>query len=72
MAEPADRPTMYSLRFRRGGYFKRYTDGQLTLVSELVDAEKLTQHEAEHVRALLAEEWGQSDLEEIPFLWKEE
>lgn len=72
MADPADRPTMYSLRLRRGGYFKRFIAGQLTLVSELVDAEKLTEYEAEHIRALLAEEWGQSDLEENPFLWKGE
>ncbi len=69
MADPADRPMMYSLRLRSGGYFKRYVGGQLTLVSELVDAERLTQHEAEHIRVLLAKDWGQSDLEENPFVY---
>jgi hypothetical protein len=61
-------PSSLFARLRRGGYFKRYIEGQLTLVSELVDAGKLTKYEAEHIRALLAAEWGQSDLEENPFV----
>ena len=63
----SDRPMMYSLRIRRSkAYFKRIKDGQLTLVSELVDAEKMTRDEAEVIRELLMEQWGPSDLVENP------
>ena len=39
---------------------------QLTLVTELVDAEKWTREEAEVIRKLLMEKWGPSDLIENP------
>jgi hypothetical protein len=54
-----DRPMMYSLRVRRSNaYFVRIAKGQLTLVTELVDAEKMTRDEAEAIRKLLMEQWG--------------
>jgi hypothetical protein len=36
------------------------------LVTELVNAEKLTRSEAEVIQKLLMEEWGPSDLVENP------
>jgi len=61
-----DRPMMYSLRLRRSeAYFVRIKGAQLTLVTELVDAEKLTRSEAV-IQKLLMEEWGPSDLIENP------
>ena len=58
---------MYSLRLRRSeAYFLRIKEGQLTLVTELVDAEKLTRDEAEVIREMLMEQWGPCDLIENP------
>jgi hypothetical protein len=65
--ETTDRPMMYSLRVKRSNaYFVRIADGQLTLVTELVNAEKMTQNEAEVIRELLMESWGPSELVENP------
>ena len=47
---------------------REVSKGQLTLVTELVDAEKLTRDEAELIRELLTEQWGPSDLVENPML----
>ena len=55
----SDRPMMYSLRVRRSeAYFVRIKGDQLTLVTELVDAEKLTREEAEVIREMLVDQWG--------------
>jgi hypothetical protein len=62
-----DRPMMYSLRVRRSeAYFVRIKGCQLTLATELVNAEKLTRSKAEVIQKLLMEEWGPSDLVENP------
>jgi len=47
---------------RSEAYFFRIKGGQLTLVTALVDAEKLTWDEADVIQTLLLKEWGPSDL----------